>query len=96
MTELTIKSVEWKRVEVSATKKQFDEGLCQYALKMHVECEIPKGFEVFRNSNPDVFIVRNGKIIMLYMEGYHIGNNILMFSSSDKFNDKFELKIYMA
>lgn len=96
MTELTIKSVEWKPVPIVRTKKDFENGASEFVLTLNIECEIPKGFEVFSNGKPDIFIVTNGKITMLYMVGYHIGDNMVCFTSYEKYDKEFKFKIYMA
>lgn len=96
MTELVVKSTDWKQVPIVRTKKEFENGASEFVLTLKIECEIPKGYEPLRNSNPDIFIVSNGKTTPMMMVGYHVVNNVVYFSCFNKYEKSFEFKVYMA
>lgn len=95
MTELNIISIKWEKIPVTRTRAEFENGAQDYALKPVVMCELPAGFNVFQmDSQPDVFLVKDQKIVMLSMTGYHMGNGEILLSTGKTFDKEFEVKVY--
>lgn len=92
--ELTVISTLWKNVELTATKRQFDNGAKTHAISPVITCTLPNDIEVFGGDKPVVFAINNRKMIKLEMHGYHIGNKEIVFGCFEVFDKEFPIKAF--